>query len=267
MARKLPVMALLGAATLAGLWWAERKYPLREQTWPEGLRTVRNVAMGASSLLVVQAIEVPLTERIARGNLVNSRGIAQKMPRPMRLLAGVAAMDYGFYLWHVATHKVPFLWRYHRVHHIDPDMDMSTAMRFHAVDMLVSLPWRLVQVWLSGVDPKSLTIWRNFFNASVLFHHSNLKLPHGWDDRLSMVITTPAMHGVHHSKAPEERDSNWTSGLSFWDRLHRTFRKVDNRAIAIGVNDIAAEADLSLERSFTAPYRSMPEEVPVVNSR
>lgn len=267
MARKFPIMALFGAATLAGLWWAERKYPLREQTWPAGLRNVRNVVMGASSLLVVQAIEIPLTGKIARGNLVKARGLAQKMPRGLRLIAGVAAMDYGFYLWHVATHKVPFLWRYHRVHHIDPDMDMSTAMRFHAVDMLVSLPWRLVQVWLSGVDPKSLNIWRNFFNASVLFHHSNLRLPDSWDDRLSMVFTTPAMHGVHHSKKPEERDSNWTSGLSLWDRLHGTFRRVDNRFIDIGVNDIAAEADLTLERSFTAPYRDLPVEAAVLSSR
>lgn len=255
------VAALGAAGAIAALLVAERVRPLRDQTRPQLPRTVRNLAMGASCALVIALVEEPLTQRIAKANAAKARGIAHQVPRPFALAAGVLAMDYGFYLWHVATHKLPFLWRWHRVHHIDPDMDASTALRFHALDMLVSLPWRLVQVRLAGVDPKALFAWRQFFNASILFHHSNLRLPNGWDERLSLAFTTPAMHGIHHSSVKAERDSNWTSGFSFWDRLHGTFRRRPPQGqIAIGVADPRAEADIVFERSLTAPFKPIPPE-------
>ena len=174
-------------------------------------------------------------------------------------------MDYAYYWWHIATHKVPFLWRFHRVHHIDPDMDMTTALRFHAVDMLVSLPFRVAQVALTGADPTILMAHRRFFDASVLFHHSNLRLPGQWDERLSLVFTTPRMHGVHHSKVPEDMSSNWTSGLSLWDRLHGTLRRKPQDIIDIGVADRASAADLSLGNSLTAPFRKTPQPLPPGN--
>ena len=169
--------AAAAAAIVAALLLAERKRPLRRQTRPALRRNVRNAVMGASSAAVVAAFEIPLSAKIARANLAHKRGLAQHLPRPLRLLAGIAAMDYGFYWWHVATHKVPVLWRFHRVHHVDPDMDASTGVRFHFVDMLVSLPGRLAQVRLAGASPKALRYWRHFFHASVLFHHANLRLP------------------------------------------------------------------------------------------
>lgn len=215
--------------------------------------------MGASCAAAVAAVEVPLTKAIARRNITGKLGFAQMLPRPLRLLGGVAAMDYGFYWWHIATHKVPFLWRFHRVHHVDPDLDASTAVRFHFLDMLVSLPWRLVQVRLAGVSPKALRWWRHFFNASILFHHSNLRLPGTWDARLSRVLTTPKMHGIHHSKVPGERDTNWSSGISVWDHFHGTFRDdVAQEDITIGVDDPEAEGDERLTPALAAPFRPLP---------
>lgn len=256
MARSKALFALVAGAAVAGLLLAERQRPLRRQTRDPLPRNARNVAMGASCAAVVAALEVPLTEAIARRNLGKRRGLAQALPRPLRLLGGIAAMDYGFYWWHIATHKVPLLWRFHRVHHVDPDMDASTALRFHALDMVLSLPWRLVQVRLAGVSPKALRYWRHFFDASILFHHANLRLPGDWDAKLSRVLTTPKMHGIHHSQVPAERDSNWTSGLSLWDRLHGTFRSdVAQADIAIGVDDVEAEADVLLVPALTAPFR------------
>lgn len=251
---------LLGAGAVIGaIMLAERKKPLRAQTKPAIPRTIRNVALGASCAVIVAAVEEPLTQAIAQSNQAKKRGFAQKLPKPLRLLGGIAAMDYGFYWWHVATHKVPFLWRFHRVHHIDPDMDMSTAVRFHPIDMFVSLPWRLVQVRLSGISPKALRYWRHFFNLSVLFHHSNMKLPKGVDDALAKALTTPKMHGIHHSSAKGERDSNFTSGISLWDRLHGTFRDdVPQAQIDIGVDDALAEADVGLGRALGAPFRDTP---------
>lgn len=263
MARISP-LTVLGVALVGGLWLAERARPLRRQTHSTATRQARNLALGAGTMLVVTAIEMPLLTRLAKGNIRARRGLVQvlPLPRPLQIVLGGAAMDYAFYWWHIATHKVPFLWRLHRVHHIDPDMDMTTALRFHAVDMLVSLPFRVAQLVLSGADVRILMAHRRFFDASVLFHHSNLALPGRWDETLSLILTTPKMHGVHHSKVWEEMNSNWTSGLSLWDRLHRTFRSKPQERIEIGVADAASLADLSLGNSLTAPFRVTPAPLP-----
>lgn len=270
MARISPII-VAGGLLIGGLWLAEWARPLRRQTHDTATRQVRNIAMGAGAMLVVTAIEMPLLERMAKGNVRVRRGLVQNLPlpeplrAPLRLLLGVAAMDYAYYWWHVATHRVPFLWRFHRVHHIDPDMDLTTALRFHAADMVISLPFRIAQVVLSGVGPLTLQAHRRFFDASVLFHHSNLRLPEPWDDRLSLVLTTPRMHGVHHSKVRDEMDSNWSSGLSLWDRLHGTLCSKPQDAIDIGVADCASLADLPFGASMTAPFRATPKPLPPGN--
>lgn len=253
---------IAGGVFVAAVVIAERTRPLRSRTRPSLPRTVRNAIMGASCAALIAAVEEPLNRRIARANEANARGFAQKLPRPLRLLGGVAAMDYGFYLWHVATHKVTFLWRLHRVHHVDPDLDASTAVRFHPLEMLVSVPFRVVQLRLSGAGPMALRYWRQFFNVSILFHHANLRLPGVWDERLSLLFTTPKMHGIHHSDLREVRDSNWTSGLSVWDRLHGTFRAdISQSELSIGVNDSKAERDVPLRHALTAPFRKTPDQM------
>lgn len=230
---------------------------MRRRSRKAAPRTAANLALGASCAAVINAVEEPLCQAIARGNEARNSGFAGLFPRRLRLLAGLAAMDYGFYLWHVATHKAPLLWRFHRVHHVDPDLDMSTAIRFHTLDMLVSLPWRLVQVRLSGVNPRSLAVWRHFFNASILFHHANLRLPGGWDRRLALLLSTPEMHGIHHSAARCERDSNWTSGFSIWDRLHGTLRQdVAQAELTMGVDDPHSLQDVALLPALSAPFRA-----------
>ena len=262
----LPAMAtrllkLLGTgaalAAVGTLMLAERARPLRKRTAQQLPRLARNAAMGAACQAVIMASEAPLTRRIARVNAVESRGLRHLLPGPLGKLAAFLAMDYGFYLWHVATHKVPFLWRFHRVHHVDPDLDASTAIRFHALDMLVSLPWRLVQVRVSGVDEAGLAAWQRFFLASILFHHSNLRLPKGWDEALSTAITTPRMHGIHHGNRRAQMDSNWSSGIAVWDHLHGTYRAdIAQENLVIGVDDPLATRDMPLLPALAAPART-----------
>ena len=244
---------------VVGMLAGERSHPLRRQTRPSLRRDLRNVVMGAMSAAVVSMVETPVTRWIARGNVARRRGLGQQLPGPLGSIASFLAMDYGFYLWHIATHKLTVLWRFHRVHHVDPDMDLSTAIRFHLVDMLVSLPWRMAQVRASGIGPDTLTAWQRFFTLSILFHHSNLRLPGEWDRRLSWVLTTPRMHGIHHSVIREQRDSNWSSGISLWDRLHRTLRQdAPQSALIIGIEDPAALSDVPLWHALLAPFRPMP---------
>jgi sterol desaturase/sphingolipid hydroxylase (fatty acid hydroxylase superfamily) len=254
---------LLGASmalAVGAILLAERRAPLRRSSQAEPSRTIRNLAMGALSVAVVAAVEGPVARRLAQRAAERRLGLAQRLPLPpwARDVVGFLLMDYTIYVWHVLTHKVPALWRLHLVHHIDLDLDASTALRFHAVDMLVSVPWRAAQVALLGVSPRAFGAWQTFFFLSVLFHHSNLRLPDRLERALSLVLTTPRMHGIHHSTVKAETDSNWTSGLSFWDRLHRTFRwdiaQPDRRRI--GVPAYRDPAELRLRPSLEMPFRA-----------
>ena len=245
---------VLGAAVIL---LAERRRPLRRQTQSEPRREIGNLVLGLSSAMAIAMVETPLVERLARRAETKRSGLTQRLALPAwaRDVLGVVLMDYTFYIWHVLTHKVPALWRFHLVHHVDLDMDASTALRFHAVDMAVSAPWRWAQVALIGLSPRGVRLWRAFFFLSILFHHSNLRLPERWERRLALVLTTPRMHGIHHSAVEDQTNSNWSSGLSFWDRLHRTFRlDVDQSAIAIGVAAYREPAEVALGPSLALPF-------------
>lgn len=248
----------VAAATVAAILLGERRSPLRRQTQPEPVRMLGNLALGALSMVVVAAVEGPVVRRLARQAETQRRGLAQHMPLPSWARDGLAflGMDYTIYIWHVLTHKIPALWQLHLVHHVDLDLDASTALRFHAVDMLVSAPYRAAQIAVLGVSPRALRFWQTFFFLSVLFHHSNLRLPLRLERALSCVLTTPRMHGIHHSTVQEETDSNWSSGLSFWDHLHRTFRlDVAQDRIRIGVPAYRDPSETRFWPALKLPFR------------
>ena len=254
---KIATAAAVALGTVA-IVVAERHRPLRRRTQNEPRRALQNLVLGIGSALMVSVAETPVVEPLARRAEREGRGLVQHLPVPpwARDLLGVVLMDYTFYLWHVLTHKVPALWRLHLVHHVDLDLDASTAVRFHAVDMIVSAPWRFAQAALIGLSPSGVRLWRAFFFLSILFHHSNLRLPERWERRLAWVLTTPRMHGIHHSAVQDETDSNWSSGLSFWDRLHGTFRlDVPQSEIAIGIPAYRTAEDVAVSPSLTMPFR------------
>lgn len=246
-------MAVAGAA----LFLLEKRRPLRRQAQAEPQRTTRNLVMGASSMAVVALLQRPLVDRLTALVVERRLGLAQRLPLPAWARDAVAflALDYTIYVWHVLTHKVPFLWRLHLVHHLDLDMDTTTALRFHVVDMALSIPWRAGQVLVCGASPRALALWQSFFFTSVLFHHSNLRLPWLVERRLARVLTTPRMHGIHHDAVREHTGSNWSSGISLWDWLHGTGRlDVPQDRIRIGVPAYRKPEEVTLERSLALPF-------------
>jgi sterol desaturase/sphingolipid hydroxylase (fatty acid hydroxylase superfamily) len=255
------VVKLLTATTMvlgaAAIVVAERRRPLRPQTQKEPDREIVNLLMGAGCALAIVAAETPLVAPMTRRVEARRSGLVQKLPLPKwgREIVALLLMDYTFYLWHVLTHKVAFLWRFHLVHHIDLDLDASTALRFHALDMVISAPWRAAQVALIGLSPRALRIWQAFFFLSILFHHSNLRLPRLWERRLASILTTPRMHGIHHSTVRDQTNSNWSSGFSLWDHLHGTFRfDVDQDEIMIGVPAYRDPHETALVPSLAMPF-------------
>lgn len=248
--------AVLGVAGLA-LFIAERQRPLRQASQNGQDRVIANLALGAISMAVVALIEGPLTRPLAKRAERQRDGLVQRLPLPasIRDAAAVVLMDYTIYLWHVATHRIPLLWRFHLVHHIDMDLDTTTALRFHGIDMAISAPFRAAQVALIGVSPRALQIWQGWFFLAILFHHSNLEVPERVERMLSRVITTPRMHGIHHSAVQDQTDSNWSSGLAIWDHLHHSFRvDVVQQAIAIGVPAYRDPAGQGVLASLALPF-------------
>jgi sterol desaturase/sphingolipid hydroxylase (fatty acid hydroxylase superfamily) len=168
----------------------------------------------------------------------------------------VVLLDYTLWHWHRWTHRVPFLWRFHLVHHVDRDLDASTALRFHFGEMALSVPYRVLQVLAIGADAFSLSLWQALLLPAILFQHSNLRLPLALERVLVRVVVTPRMHGIHHSNVQSETDSNWSSLLSAWDYLHGTaLLGVPQQAVQIGVPAYARPEAVTLGRILALPFR------------
>ncbi|MGH7195121.1 MAG: sterol desaturase family protein, partial [Candidatus Saccharimonadales bacterium] len=208
------------------LAWSERKRPLRASVEPKLRREGRNLAVAGLGAVAIQLAGTPIVRPLTYFVERRRWGLLRRLRLPAWLEIAVALilMDYTFYIWHVLTHKTPFLWRFHLVHHTDLDLDSSTALRFHFGELLAGVPWQAAQIILFGLTPRLYSIWTTAFLISILFHHSDLDLPIEWERRLSRFLVTPRMHGIHHSIVETESDSNWSSGLNIWDRLHRTLR-------------------------------------------
>jgi len=252
-----PLLTLLTGASALAIVLSERRYPLRRPTQAEPRRTARNVTLGALALVTVQALENPVVQPLASCVERRRMGLAQRLPAPAWARDALAflLLDYTIYAWHILTHRVPALWRFHLVHHLDMDLDSTTALRFHAADMAISVPYRAAQVALLGASPRALRLWRAFFFVSVLFHHSSLRLPFRLERILSRVLTTPRMHGIHHSSVRSQAETNWSSGLSLWDHLHGTFQlDVPQDSLRIGVPAYRDPAELAVVPSLLMPF-------------
>ena len=246
---------VLGA--LGALVWAERRRPLRRAVEPTLRREARNLAVAAAGALALRAAEQPVAERLAALAERRRWGLVKlvRLPAALETAAAVVLLDYTLYLWHVLTHRVPWLWRFHVVHHADLDLSATTALRFHFGELVLSVPWRAAQILLIGVGPRALSVWQTALLVSVIFHHSNARLPAAFERRLNYFFVTPRMHGIHHSTLEEERNSNWSSGLTVWDRLHGTLRlDVPQDSITIGVPEHRDPEKLELPGLIALPF-------------
>ncbi len=157
--------------------------------------------------------------------------------------------DLWMYAWHRANHEVPFLWRFHRVHHTDPAMDSTTALRFHPGEILLSTLANCLVLMALGMSLGMLVLYKSLMVLVILLHHSNLAVPARLDQRLRLIIVPPSMHRVHHSERRAETDSNYGTVFSFWDRLFGSFRlRPDPSRIRFGIGRYA-------ERTWQRPLQ------------
>lgn len=172
--------------------------------------------------LVMPVLAVGMAEIAARNGWGLFNAIA--LPLWVEIVLSILILDLLIYGQHVATHKIPILWRFHKVHHADRDIDATTGVRFHPVEIILSMIYKLVCVIALGPAALAVFLFEVILNATALFNHANIRLPLGFDRVVRTLIVTPDMHRIHHSVYREETDSNYGFSLSIWDRLFRTYR-------------------------------------------
>ncbi len=247
-------LVIIGAFALMLLGEAVR--PLGVRVEPKLRHTIRNLSTGGVSLAILTLLQAPLLVPVATWAERHDFGIVRwlQLSRPWNVIAAIILLDYTLWWWHWACHRMPLLWRFHLAHHIDLDLDSSTALRFHFGELTLSVFYRALQIVVIGASPFSVWLWQTILFTSILFHHGNLRVPRRFERLLAGLIVTPRMHGIHHSDRREETNSNWSSLLSVWDRLHGTMRlDVPDETIRIGVPAYREPRDVSFARIQVLP--------------
>ncbi|OGR37239.1 MAG: hypothetical protein A2051_07555 [Desulfovibrionales bacterium GWA2_65_9] len=247
----------LGAALTLGLWeiWAPRldRPALRQLRWPG------NLGLVALSTLIIRLIFPILPVGLALWAQEHGWGLlnALALPEYAAGLASIVLLDLAIYWQHVASHRVFWFWRLHRVHHADTVLDLTTALRFHPLEMLLSLAYKLALVLILGPPAWAVLAFEILLNALPLFNHANVALPLGLDRVLRRIIVTPDMHRVHHSVSMSEANTNFGFCFPWWDRLFATYLvqpTAGHEGMAIGLNIFRAPAEARLWQLLRMPF-------------
>ena len=249
----------IGAIALLGLVLIlERFFPLRRETRSLLARLVVNIAVSILTFVAAISLVQPAAQWALRWSTDKPFGLVHLfvLPSWVELIVSFLLMDLAFYYWHVANHRIPFLWRFHNVHHIDPELDVSTAFRFHFGEVALSSIFTVIQISLIGISAWAYAIYQTAFQLEVLFHHSNLRLPIRFERLLNKLVVTPRMHGIHHSQVQRENNSNFGTVFSWWDRLHRTLGlNIPQSEILIGIPGYSLPEDNTIVNALVMPFR------------
>ena len=252
--------ALAVAVALAVLWLGEACVPFYTE-FGGGLKRrlrhgARNLGLGLFNVGVLLLLFSAAFAAVTSWSAESGLGLLPMLAWPpwAQTLAVFVLFDLWMYLWHRANHAVPLLWRFHRMHHSDPEMDVTSAVRFHTGEVVLSALARLAVVPLLGMTLEQLALYEMVFLPVVLFHHSNVSLPRWIDHGLLAMIVTPAMHRVHHSRLRPETDSNYGSVFPYWDYLARSFRlRADAHTIDLGLDGMDGPAWQSVTGMLRTP--------------
>jgi len=261
--KPIPLLDYIGSPILLALFTAllflQWQWPLRRAHFSVLGRSARNLMMAVPAFVFLRLLLIPIPLAHAFWARENAIGLLNWIRLPPFFAAIVAflLMDWAYYWWHWANHRVPFFWRFHNVHHTDLDLDVSTAARFHFGEILLSIPVRLFVVVLIGVPPFVYLLFEIAAESATMFHHSNWRLSLGLERILNYVIVTPRMHGTHHSIVERETDSNWGTIFCWWDKIHRSLRRdIPQAEITIGVAAFRDEDELTVGKLLTLPFKA-----------
>jgi len=231
--------------------------PYRQSSVSKVKRWINNVALTAFNSLILQLLFAGAVVRTAMYVTSHHLGVLNMVEAPswVKLLATVIFMDFMLYVWHLLNHEVPFLWQFHRVHHSDLNMDVSTATRFHIGELAMSAVIKISLVFFLGATPLGVLIFESALVLCAQFHHSSLKVP-GWFEAIFWILfVPPSMHRIHHSVVIKERNTNYGTIFSIWDRwLGTLLTDVDQEKLRIGVGAYQKPDKLNFNHLLVMPF-------------
>ena len=233
--------------------------PRRELEHVKAKRWITNWLIVIIDSFVLRLIFTGAAVGVAIWAEANGYGLFNLVQIPMALSVVISFIILDFAIWfsHLASHKIPLLWTVHRMHHSDVDIDVSTAIRFHPIEIVLSMLWKMIIVILLGAPAIAVLIFEIVLNGAAMFNHSNLKLPLGLDRILRLFIVTPDMHRVHHSIVHNETDSNYGFNLAIWDRIFGTYidqPEAGHKNMKIGLSEWQDERPTKLLWSLKVPF-------------
>lgn len=248
-----------GVLVIMALW--EVAAPRRKLTVSKTLRWTNNIGLVFFNSFILRilfpaaAVGVAISANEQGLGLFNVYAVSPYIA----VAASVIIMDFVIYLQHVLVHAVPVLWRLHRVHHADPDYDVTTGARFHTIEIILSMLIKFATILLLGPPVIAVILFEIILNATAMFNHSNVGLPAGLDRALRWFLVTPDMHRVHHSVEDDEANSNFGFSLTWWDRIFGTYRdqpRGGHQGMTIGIHKYRDTKDVSwLTGMLTLPFR------------
>lgn len=250
--------AFSGVFAVMAIW--EFIGPRRQQTIGRGWRWPNNLGVVVVDTLLVRIL-FPITA-VGLALVAEARGFGLfnviAVPAWVGVLVSVVILDLAIYLQHVLFHAVPALWRLHRMHHADLEFDVTTGLRFHPIEILLSMLIKFAVVGTLGAPAAAVLIFEVLLNATSMFNHGNIRIPAGLDRVLRWLVVTPDMHRVHHSILSRETNSNFGFNLPWWDRLFGTYRAqpaAGHDAMTIGIEQFRDARELGLDRMLLQPLR------------
>ncbi|MFO7552105.1 MAG: sterol desaturase family protein [Haliea sp.] len=229
----------------------------RRQRWPSNLSIVALDTLVIRLIFPMAAIGASLVADQRGWGLFN----VTAAPMWLALVASVILLDLAIYFQHRLFHAVPWLWRLHRMHHADLEFDVTTGLRFHPLEILISMGIKLLVVILLGAPAAAVLVFEVLLNATSMFNHGNVRLPTRIDRWLRLLVVTPDMHRVHHSIIRRETDSNFGFSLPWWDRLFGTYidqPTAGHLGMTIGIEAFREPRDLRLDRMLLQPFVDSP---------
>lgn len=226
----------------------------RQQRWRHAFR---NALLAIINQLLLGLVFGTLNVAVLRWTELHSWGLFHQFsPGWWRWPAAILVLDGWLYLWHRLNHEVPVLWRFHRVHHADPEMDVTTATRFHTGELALSQFPRLLLLLLTGISLQELLLFETLVLCGTMFHHANISLG-SWDRLLRFVLVSPSMHRVHHSQIREETNSNYSVLWTGWDRLAGTYHEPSpNDRPKLGLSGWEQDTWQTLYGMWRMPFQS-----------
>ncbi len=247
---------VITAGLLAALMALEALLPARQRLMPRLARWTTNLSLGMISSLMVRLMGPATAAGAALAAARWDAGLFDRVSLPgwLTLVIVIILMDFAIWAQHVAMHRVPLLWRLHRVHHTDRDLDATSGLRFHPAEAMLSMAWKAAVVFLLGAPVEAVFVYEIALGAMALFTHANFRLPAALDKRLRWLIVTPEMHRIHHSVVSCETNSNYGNILSLWDRMLRTYTAQAAAPLTLGLTDWQDNRPASLAFVLALPF-------------